>query len=100
MIAVFVVKSCDLLVDSYLSAKKSALMTANPADTKSASSDDNTPKEDNFDKSAKKIFSHFGSTINFRSITWATPLSGLGCAYLFGILKEPLRVVLTPPPCC
>ncbi|RYY37083.1 MAG: hypothetical protein EOP46_04035 [Sphingobacteriaceae bacterium] len=92
LITVFTLKSCDLFID-YYSAFNKSVAVEDPAGDESRDI-----SEDCFEKSAKKLYSCFENPINFRSITWVTPLSIHWCVYSFSIFKEPLRVVLTPPP--
>ncbi|PJJ79784.1 hypothetical protein [Mucilaginibacter auburnensis] len=92
LIALFAIKSCDLLI-SYYSAQNKAAMIENIADD-----DSNDVSEDSFEKIDKKLYSGFETSFSFSSLQWVKHLPAPKCLYSFSIFKEPLRVVLTPPP--
>lgn len=93
LIALFAVKSCDVLI-SYYSAQNKAAMIENIADDDSS----NDVSEDSFEKIDKKLYSGFENSFSFSSYHWVKHLPTPKYAYSFSIFKEPLRVVLTPPP--
>ena len=93
LIAVFAIKSCDLLID-YYSAHNKSVAVENVADEDTS----NDVSEDCFEKIDKKLYSNFEHNFSFISVTWINPLPILISVYSFSIFKEPLRVVLTPPP--
>ena len=93
LIAVFAVKSCDLLINYYAAQNKAAL-TEQLADEDSS----NDVSEESFEKIDKKLYSGFENSFSYLSFTWVKHVPSPKFIYSFSVFKEPLRVVLTPPP--
>ncbi len=93
LIALFAIKSCDLLVSFYSVQNKQALVEKIAEDDSS-----NDVNEDSFEKIDKTLYSGFKTIISFLPHQWEKHLPASNFIYSFSIFKEPLRVVLTPPP--
>ncbi len=93
LIALFAVKSCDLLI-SYYSAQNKAAMVEKMAEEDSS----NDVSQDSFEKIDKKLYSGVEMGFSILSFTQIKHIPAPISIYSFSIFTEPLRVVLTPPP--
>lgn len=95
LIALFAIKSCDLLISCY-SAQNKAAMVEKIADEDSS----NDVSEDSFEKIDKKLYSGFENGFSLSLTSYVKHVPSPISIYSFSIFTEPLRVVLTPPPNC
>lgn len=93
LIALFAIKSCDLLISCY-SAQNKAAMVEKIADEDSR----NDVSEDSVEKIDKKLYSGTDNSFSLSLFAYVKHLPSLISVYSFSVFTEPLRVVITPPP--